>query len=255
LKIKIRLNTKRKPLANNKANGKIFDSSFESENSGNYLAEYQIKQGFGKSSYSPILRDRYNQLRKRGIPVDTKNLETLVEHWNSYIRDKGEVIKLRKGIKLPMHTLKLNKSLFHLQTAITYMTKINGYSTEQLLTGIDNFLGLYLNGHSYSRKTNLIGTLTLREKTFLKCLDGSIKKMANFYPIPKEDKNLKYFRKKSLQDLYANNGGRKQISPEEEAYARGRGAEIRYEQYLINNTNLTGKEIDNKIMEERKLLN
>jgi hypothetical protein len=256
LESSIKVKIQRSSAPNN--NGKIFESDFESkdpENPEKYLSEYQVKQGFGKSSYSPILVSRYNELKKKGIPVDVESLKSMIEFWNDYVEKNGENIKVRKGVSLPMHSTKLNKSLLHMQVAVTYMTKISGFSLEQLLTGLRNFLGLYLNGHSYSRKTNLIGSLTLREKAFLQCIDGSINKNPKFHNISKEAKNLKFFIKKSIKGLYADNGGRRNISSEDEAYARGREAELMYEQYMINNTNLTGKQIDRKISEERKLLN
>ena len=249
------LNLKIYPRKKNKASaskGRFFDSNFASAN--NSLSDYYTEKGFGKSDYSPLVLGKYTKLKKKGIPVDTKSLVSLIDRWNGYLDENGEKIKLRKGIVLNRHTLDPNLTLLHLQSTITYMTKIEGFSTEDMIRGVENFLSLYLNGHSYSTKANLVDVLTTREDTFFKCMDGSIKKMSNFFPISKEKKNLRYFVKKGLRELYSNEGGRKNTSADEEAFARGYGARQKYQWYLEKNTDLTIGEIEGKIKEESKLL-
>jgi len=225
--------------------GKFFDSDFESGSIS--LSDYYLEKGFGKSDYSPLVYNKYLQLKKKGIPVDTESLISLVDKWNGYLDKNGEKIKLRKGISLNKHTLDQNLTLLHLQSTITYMTKVKGFSIEEMTSGIENFLGLYLNGHSYNTKANLVDALTNREETFLKCINGSIKKMPNFYPKPKERKDLKYFIKKCLRELDRD------ASEEDERFARGYEARGEYRSYL-EKTDLTIEEIEKKIAEEVKLL-
>ena len=240
--LKIYPREKNKPSA---SNGKFFDSDFESGN--NNISDYYIKKGFGKSDYSPLVLDKYTKLKKKGIPVDTESLVSLIDRWNNYLDENGEKIKLRKGIVLNKHTFDSNLTLLHLQSTITYMTKIKGFSTEELIKGVENFLGLYLNGHSYNTKANLVEALTSKEETFLKCINGSIKNMPNFFSKAKERKNLKYFVKKGLRELDRN------ASEEDESFVRGYGADSEYRRYL-EKTDLTIEEIDKKIVEEFKLL-
>ena len=113
--------------------------------------------------------------------------------------------------------------------------------------GIENFLGLYLNGHSYSTETNLIGAIAIREDVFLKCIDGSIKKMPNFHSIAKEKKDLRYFMKKCKIRL------KRDASKEDERFVTEYEAKREYQDHL-EKTDLTMEEIDKKIAEEFKLL-